>query len=181
MKFTKNDDGYGIKEIQKQLRLSRSNNETLKSLTKIYACSAADIVNEFLHIETKKLENLEKIKKFLEEKKVCTVSNRELKFIGYFPESEKDLIGNPLLNEWGNPIIKNKFGYEKINITIRNSSIKDYNFIVEYYKNISIYNNITENPLYTSYYTMNYNLKNEKELLNLLEELNFDIYNILIE
>lgn len=179
IKFAKKEEGYGIKEIQKQFRVSKSNNEALKKLAKYYSRSEADILNEFLYIESKKIENLEKIEKNLTEKKVCSIYNNQ-KFIGYFPENEKDSNGQFILNQWQIPVIKNRLGYEVNKLIIKEAFNSSFKYSVEYYKEIYIYASITEPPLYQNYFTQNFALENEKELLNLLEELNFDPYNVVI-
>lgn len=175
MKFLKKDDGFGKKEIQKQIRLSKDNNTTLRELAKLYNRSEADIVNELLYFETKKLAFLNNFKEVFEKKRFCEIRTRDGEFIGYFPEktNKPDL--------WNNFTTENRLGYQFLSIMVSESRVPPYKYFVEFKKYINIYESMDKYPqtaLYSNYFTGNRNIMEAKELLNILEELNIDIYTI---
>lgn len=175
MKFLKKDDGFGKKEVQKQLRLSVDNNLTLKELSKMYNRSEADIVNELLFFETKKLALLDNFKKAFERKRTCRIETRDGEFIGFYPErtEKRDL--------WNTFTTENRLGYQFIRITVTESISPSYKYFVEYTRYINIYASMDkypQTPLYSNYFIGNRNIKEAKELLNILEELNIDIYSV---
>lgn len=175
MKFLKKDDGFGEKEVQKQLRLSVANNLTLKYLSKMYNRPEADLINELLYFETKKIAFLEKIKEVFEQKGSCQIASKVGEFIGFFPER----VEKPGM--WNQYTIENRLGYQFIKIVINKSMSSSYKYFLEYTKHINIYSSLDKyptNPLVSNYFIGSRNIEGVKELLNVLEELNIDIYSV---
>lgn len=183
MRFSRKDDGFGKKDVPKQLRLSQETNQALKKLSDMYNTSESDIINEMLFLEKKKLDILDKVEKMLEKNKICYIKTKldQGKFLGYYPEPMKNQIGEIIRDNWNNPVTINRVAYEYIEIVIREAIMASYKYFIEFRKNINVYENFNSPLLYSNFFTGNRNITELKELLNIFEELDIDVYTISVE
>ncbi|MGK4199799.1 hypothetical protein [Fusobacterium sp. HC1336] len=183
MRFSKQDDGFGKKNVSKQLKLSQENNQALKKLSDMYNTSESDIINEILFLEKKKLDILDKVEEIVEKNKVCYIKTKpdQGKFIGYYPETMKNQMGETIKDHWQNPVVVNRVAYEYIEIIIREAIIPPYKYLVEFRKSINVYENFNSPLLYNNFFNGNWNITEFKELLNIFEELDINVYTISID
>lgn len=183
MKFARQYDGFGKKDVPKQLKLSQENNQTLKKLSDMYNTSESDILNEMLFLEKKKLDILDKVEEIIEKNKGCYIKTKldQGKFIGYYPENMKAINGEILKDSWNNPVVLNRVAYEYIEIIIREAIIPSYKYLVEFRKTINIYENLNSPLLYSNFFNGTFNIGTFKELLNIFEELDINVYTISVD
>lgn len=183
MRLIKPEDGFGKKNIPKQLKLSQETNSALKELSEIYNTSESDIINKMLFLEKKKLDILAIVKEIVEKDKVCYIKTNpnQGKFIGYYPENMTNQMGEIIRDHWNNPVIVNRVAYEYIEIMIRKAIVTPYKYLVEFRKSVNVYENFNSPFLYNNFFNGNWNVTELKELLNIFEELDINVYTISID
>ena len=160
MKFsTKRDQGFGGKKLPKQLRISENNLNTLRKLGSLYDKSDSELINEFLLVETNKLNIITKLIKKFEENGNCSIYNTTPTFVGYY---------NIQNNGFTESYLANMF----IGLRITKSFNVDYKYSVFMEKRID-FSLAGQMPSRSDYFNANMEVKNDRELVGLIETLDW--------